>query len=274
MTDTEGQPLTFGNLDGLAFAATRGRLHAATPSLHFVASDIGPLLEFSQLSSDGLLPRPDKAPWLVLDGIDNFYAALLAGHRQWFSPDSKTLGFLRLEQTPPTKQTAWTAFGLAAQQAATAFGFPRPVAAQFVAAIEEMQSNVYEHSGAPLSGVMAYKASDTSFEFVVTDRGVGILNSLKSCPKYAHLADHGDALRLALTDGISRYGEDVNHGHGFRPLFVGLANLSGSLRFRSGDHALTIDGQNLAAISAKAAEKPLLTGFLASIACVLAPVRV
>jgi hypothetical protein len=34
----------------------------------------------------------------------------------------------------------------------------------------------------------------------------GVLKSLRIGHHYAHLSDHGEALRLALTDGVSRFG--------------------------------------------------------------------
>lgn len=54
---------------------------------------------------------------------------------------------------------------------------------------------------------------------------------------------------------------------GFRPPVIGLANLFGALRFRSGNHALTIDGRTPSLMSAKTAEKPTLQGFFISVAC-------
>jgi hypothetical protein len=107
------------------------------------------------------------------------------------------------------------------------------------------------------------------FEFVVSDGGRGVLASLRSCPDYADLVDHGEALRLTLQDGVSRYGKGTSHGKGFRPLFKGLANLNGELRFRSGDQALTIDGVNAGSIPAQTWEKVPTSGFAASVLCAL-----
>jgi hypothetical protein len=70
-----------------------------------------------------------------------------------------------------------------------------------------------------------------------------------------------------LTDGMSCHGANVGRGHGFRPLFIGLANVRGSLRFRSGDHALVIDGTNPSLMTAKVGQKPFLKGLLISVAC-------
>jgi len=136
-----------------------------------------------------------------------------------------------------------------------------------VAAVGELYSNVYEHSGAAATGLVAFRALPHRFEFVVSDRGIGVLDSLRSCADYEALSDCGEALRLTLTDGVSRHGADAGRGRGFRPLFVGLANLDGALRFRSGDHALIIDGSNPSLMIARTAQKPPLKGFMISVAC-------
>jgi hypothetical protein len=65
---------------------------------------------------------------------------------------------------------------------------------------------------------------------------------------------------------VSRFGAP-DRGKGFRPIFTGLANLSGLLRFRSGDHALGIDGQSPSLVKAHTAQKLILPGFLASVTC-------
>jgi hypothetical protein len=130
-----------------------------------------------------------------------------------------------------------------------------------------MQSNIYEHSQASRTGIVAFKATPGTFEFVVCDRGIGVLKSLQGCPAYADLTDHGQALKLTLGDGISRHGLQSGRGLGFRPLFRGLANLNGVLRFRSGDYALTIEGQNPGMIPAKLWQKPIIQGFFASVIC-------
>lgn len=257
--------LDFTTLDGLAFAAQRGRLASVMPDL--AMRELGPLVEMALLARGGLLPAPETAEWLRLDGLSALYGAIKSGRRQWICPDARRIGFLRTERRPPADEALWTGFGLAAQQAAVAAGFSARIAAQLAAALGELHSNVYEHSGALATGLVAFRAAPDRFEFVVSDRGIGVLGSLRSCADYAHLRDHGEALRLALTDGVSRHGVDAGRGHGFRPLFIGLANLNGALRLRSGDHALVIDGSTPSPMTARAAQKPHLKGFLVSVAC-------
>lgn len=266
MTETVLPVLDFTVLDGLAFAAARGRLDGrAVPAM--TAREIGPVLELEQLSGSGLLPSPHAAPFLSLDGLSAMVRALGSGTRQWICPQSRMTGFLRAAASLPHDETNWIRFGLAAQQAATNAGFQRKIAAQLTAAIGEFHSNVYEHSDASDTGIVAFHARPGRFEFVVSDRGIGVLQSLRSGPDYPNLTDHGEALRLTLTDGVSRFGANSGRGRGFRPLFIGLANLNGALRFRSGDHALLIDGRGPSLMMARPAQKAILQGFLVSVSC-------
>jgi anti-sigma regulatory factor (Ser/Thr protein kinase) len=257
--------LDFAMLDGMAFAAERGRLSGR--ALDLVAHDLGPVVELGQLAAAGLLPSPERAAWLRLDGLHPLYRAIASGRTHWVCPDGRRIGFLRTRAKLAADETVWTGFGLAAQKAALASGFSTRTAAQLAAAIGEMHSNVYEHSGASSTGLVAFRAGANRFEFVVADRGMGVLESLRSCSDYSGMNDHAEALRLTLTDGVSRHGANIGRGCGFRPLFIGLANLNGSLRFRSGDHALVIDGSNASLLTARTAQKPYLNGLLISVAC-------
>lgn len=259
--------MTFAELDGLAFAAQRGRLHEYSSDNPLSIGTLGPFLELILYGESGLLPPLHRAAWLALGSFAAFEAAYRGRKKQWICPASRSVGFFQTTREWQDDQTDWVGFGLAAQKAAEAAGFHRKTGAQFVAALGELVSNIHEHSGAPASGIAAFRTDNNGFEFAVADRGVGILESLRTCPDYAHLADHGEALRLALGEGVSRFGPGAMRGQGFRPLFVGLANLSGYLRFRSGDHALVIDGQGIDLMAAKTAQKAPLQGFLASVAC-------
>ncbi len=259
--------LTFAALDGLAFAAARNRLGALPAGTVYAGRALGPYLELSQLAAGGLLPRHSVASWLLPDAMSAFDTALRSGCKQWVCPDCASVGLFRMGPEWSEDDTPWMGFQLAAQRAAGAMGFHRRTAAQFAAALGEMFSNVHEHSGAPSSGIAAFMCGRDAFEFAVADSGIGVRESLRSCADYAYLADDGKALRLALTDGVSRYGAQSGRGKGFRPIFVGLANLSGVLRFRSGDHSLVIDGQKIGDMSAVTAQKAPIPGFLVSVTC-------
>lgn len=258
----------FTILDDLAFAMERKKECELT-SGQMVAQELGPVIELGQLSASGLLPSPDQATWLKLDSLGALYNALLRNQSQWLCPNTRRIGFLRTERTLPSSDTVWTGFGLAIQQGAVASSFPKKIARQLTAAVGELYSNLYEHSEASETGLIVFRAGPNRFEFVVADKGIGVLKSLNNCAEHAALEDHGEALRLTLTDGISRHGTDVSRGYGFRPLFIGLANLNGSLRFRSGNHALVIDGQNPSLMTARIAEKVPIPGFLVSVVCEL-----
>jgi len=259
-------PLTFTTVDGLAFAAQKGKFGQPL-SKSFVAGDIGPLLELRHLSIDGrLAPCESILAGMSSHAVDLFTALKQTQQRCWVCPSTRRIGFFRTTNSENDVSNSYN-FGVAAQKAAVGAGFSKHVAGQLVAAIMEMVDNIYLHSTLSESGLAAFHARPGYFEFAVLDRGVGVLRSLQQCTEYARLSDHGDALQTALTDGCSRFGPNSNHGHGFRPLFIGLSNLNGALRFRTGDHALTIDGRDPISIPWTKIAKPNISGFLAFVSC-------
>jgi hypothetical protein len=68
----DGTPLTFAALDGIAFAAGRGRLGELSPGTRYQAGPLGPFMELRQLSAYGLLPQPGKAAWIELKTTASF----------------------------------------------------------------------------------------------------------------------------------------------------------------------------------------------------------
>jgi anti-sigma regulatory factor (Ser/Thr protein kinase) len=256
--------LTFSNLDGVTFAASRGRLSSIENSVRFKARDLGPLLELYHFSANNMLPKISELSWLDCSGLSAF-AAMIGARNKWISPEGGRIGFLK----PKISDTEndWNVFAIAAHKASLAAGITSDATAQLIGALGEMRSNLYEHSEAVESSLIAFRAAPNSFEFTVSDHGIGALHSLKSCGHYKSITDNGEALRLMLTDNVSRFGPDSDRGKGFRPLFIGLANMNGTIRFRSGDHSLMIHGDKPSLVSAKTAQKAELKGFFASIYC-------
>jgi hypothetical protein len=158
-------------------------------------------------------------------------------------------------------------FRLEAHKAGLSAGFSAQTVNRLMGAMGEIVDNVAEHSQATPTGLVAFRARSGSFEFVVADSGVGTLASLQTNSEYAHLRDEGDALQCALTEGESRFGKAASRGMGFSQLFKSLATLNASLRFRSGDHALTIEGRSPTLVNALVAKKPHALGFMASVRC-------
>ena len=140
------------------------------------------------------------------------------------------------------ERLAWEQWAKHAENAAVATGLTKGLVSGLMGALGELQDNVFEHSGRPESGVVAYAAGNGAFEFVVADAGRGVLASLRENPEFSLLADSGAALRVAVSDGASRHARNTGHGYGIGQLFRALAQDAADLRFRSGDHALRIWG--------------------------------
>jgi hypothetical protein len=163
---------------------------------------------------------------------------------------------------------AWVMFQRRLENAAGKAGFHRRVAKGITGAFGEMTDNAFLHSLTPSTCLAGYRWSDGCFEYVVADAGRGVLASLRSCSDYQHLSDAGDALQTALSDGESCLGREKGRGCGFHTLFTSLADLNGCLRFRSGDHVLTMDGTSPGLSLAQIAQVGIdFSGFLVSVVC-------
>lgn len=162
----------------------------------------------------------------------------------------------------------WEQWALHAQNAAAARGLDRSLVDGLIGALIELQDNVYQHSEAPTSGIVAYAVAPGAFEFVVADAGVGVLASLTKNPEFAELRDSGEALKVAASDGASRFDRSTGHGFGIGQLFKALARDAGELRFRSGDHAMQIRGDQPSLIGkVDIVQKAWLDGLIVSVRC-------
>lgn len=264
------KPLSFDAVDGLGFAATTAQTDAARTLASYKPIGLGPLFELLHLAAAGRLPEPPTGrSWLVKSSAEPMIAALKDQQKiHWLNPQDRRIGFIRVRHKCLAADHGLISFLMAAKRAARDVAhLPELTSGQLVAAMEELENNIHEHSDAVETGILAFRATSGVFEFIVADRGVGILASLKRCPLYAAVLDHGNALQAALTDGTSRFGTDSQRGHGFRPIFIGLTNLRAFLRFRTGDHALMIDGTSPKLAMAELAQKPSIDGFFASVRC-------
>jgi hypothetical protein len=263
----ERRELTFDVVDDLVAAHARGKLSGSQPDARFAPSRVSPLIELFFESSSGRYGPLLESGWLDSFTQADLRSALRGARNVWLDGMQRR-GFLRTVFDPlkVRDDPERTQFLMAARKSAEAVGFPVATAQSLAAAIREMESNVHEHSDRASTGIIVFQARPHDFEFVVADAGVGILATLREAPEFRHLSDHGRALHAALQEGVSRYGRSADHGNGFRDLFRGLVDLNADLRFRSGDHALTISGQ-LDLKQAVLAQKAPFQGFLASVRC-------
>jgi hypothetical protein len=235
--------LTFEVVDDLVAAHARGKLTG--PEARFAPHRVGPLIELAFKDNSGRYGPLLESPWLDPAAQADLRSALHGAKNMWLD-ELQCRGFLRTVFDPSSvkEDPMRTQFLMAARNSAEAVGFSGATAQSLAAAIREMESNVHEHSGQAATGIIVFRARPFDFEFVVADAGVGVLATLREAPEFRQLWDHGRALHAALQEGVSRYGRSAHHGNGFRDLFRGLGDLNSDLRFRSGDHALTISGRS------------------------------
>lgn len=255
------ETLDFNLVDDICLAVGSGELSLANlPSIE--THSIGAFLELAH----ALPIESGPQHWLHDDRFQSVLRAKTSGER-CYHDEGLHLGFVPVEEFR-RDETVETDFYIRARRAVAFAGFQKTEAAQFVAAIVELYSNVIEHSGSGAGAYVAFAAYENCFEFVVADTGIGLLESLKSNKEYETLNDSGSALELALTEGVSRHGGSADRGRGFRPIFIGLANVSEGLRFRSGDHARELKRLEDGSIPAVTRQKTDLPGFFCAVRCV------
>jgi hypothetical protein len=240
-----GQTLVgdFEAADELLFSAATGDLASLGPLRVQRSGLIGPLIELvrgRQRYRDAFTRVTFEAPFVatveaalardVVSGTDK-------GARAGIFP-------LRRLGTDGERSDLWQLWASRADQAALAAGFPARIAAEIVGALGELQDNVFRHSEAPRTGLVAFAARQGALEIVVSDCGIGVLASLRSHPDYQGIEDAGAALSVAVANGESRFGRDSGCGFGMGQMFRALAKHDGDLRFRSDDHALEVRGHS------------------------------
>lgn len=253
--------MSFDYLDDICLAVSNGGI-SLSDLPHTKAIELGPLLELSHTLT---LNHGASENWLS-NGI---FDPLLKAHSSmnpFYSEDSVQLGYVPIDDLKRI-ETAETDFCIRANRAAVSVGFTKPDAAKLVAAIVELYTNAIEHSKSIEAAYVAFAAHQGNYEFVVADKGIGVLESLKTNPNYSELEDSGSAMELALTEGISRHDHAPDRGRGFRPVFIGLANISQSIRFRSNDHSHELVRLSDGSIPAFTKQKANLDGFFCSVMC-------
>ncbi|MEN6407177.1 MAG: hypothetical protein ABFC77_11980 [Thermoguttaceae bacterium] len=180
--------------------------------------------------------------------------------------DGRAVEFCVVECEQDIVQEDWELFLLRFERAAKDGGFTKKVAACLHAALNEMAENAVIHANAPTGALVGYEVSEGEARFSVADVGIGVLESLRTCPDYAAISFHNEALKMALRDGITRYGQG-HGGLGFRQVFKALAEQWGYLRFRSGEGCITMDGRGLDFDTGIESYPPSMPGFQLSVCC-------
>ena len=256
MVPESTEALTFDVLDDLLLAHERGRVPPVRLAPGLCLGSVVELLHFAEDHKGALPYRPSNET----DAIRRAYET-----RRPVYLNGGLTGFVPARRAPyKNGDTHWDAFMFAMHKAMVAAGFPSLLSRGLVGAMDEMQNNVHEHSEGIDTGLIAYRVNADRVEWVVADRGIGVLAGLKS-GAFPSLTDAGEALKVALADGRSRFGTGKGRGYGFRELFRAMSARNGSLRFRSGDHALTITGMSPALSLARLQQRANVSGFYVTV---------
>jgi anti-sigma regulatory factor (Ser/Thr protein kinase) len=160
----------------------------------------------------------------------------------------------------------WKAFTIRFARSAQGVGLDKTVAGGLRGALLEMADNAVIHAQTDAPVLVGYRTLAGFAQFCVADVGIGVLNSLRSCPDFSYLRFDHEAIKEALRDGVSRYGRNQG-GMGFREIFKALAEHWGLLRFRSGEGCIMMDGTGMDADHSREEFLPRLPGFQVTVSC-------
>ncbi len=181
--------------------------------------------------------------------------------------DPQAAEFLVIQAGDDLASEEWEHFAGRFDASARSVGFSFDAAARLQSALYEMAENAVIHAKAPAI-LVGYHASPDMALFCVVDVGIGILASLRKNPIFSSLQLHNEAIRAALQEGTSsRRPEEGGGGFGFRQVFRSLADQWGSLRFRSGEGCITMEGTDCDANRGDVSHPPMLPGFQVTICC-------
>jgi hypothetical protein len=219
--------LDFETLDDLSLAFQRGKIAANRQIAIREFVGLGPLIEFG-LDRVGDNCRFSKIRLAASRELETLIS-VVEGRQPVGGKGSSQIGFFPMSKSAEDQldDDRWLEWKYHTQRSAEEVGLTKRAAQGIVSAIDELSSNIYEHSGNAETGIVAYRTSSSGFEFVIADRGIGVRQSLRGSPQFSEVADSGEALRLALQPGYSRFGINVGRGFGFRPLFSTLAGMNG-----------------------------------------------
>jgi anti-sigma regulatory factor (Ser/Thr protein kinase) len=181
------------------------------------------------------------------------------------TPESQEFYVLEGSNSPTTEQD-WLEFLVRFRQSIKSVGFDLEKAKGIAAALGEMADNATLHSNAPVGVLVGYQVIDGACVCCVADVGDGVLKSLTSHEAYRHVQTHKEAVRLALHSGVTRFGPGQG-GLGFYRVFKSLAAMSGTLRFRSGEGFVTMDGTDFDADNGEEGYATFRPGFQVTICC-------
>jgi anti-sigma regulatory factor (Ser/Thr protein kinase) len=174
--------------------------------------------------------------------------------------------FFVLEGNDPTTGKDWGEFLVRFRQSIKSVGFDLEKAKSIAAALGEMADNATLHANASVGVLVGYQVIEGAAVCCVADVGDGVLKSLTSHEAYRHVRSHKEAVRLALRRGVSRYGPGQG-GLGFYNVFKALAAMSGTLRFRSGEGSVMMDGTDFEADKGEESYVLFRPGFQVTICC-------
>jgi hypothetical protein len=255
--------LTHFDIDQLRGLAARGQTPPS--NFQFPGIELGAALE---LAAAATLDRDPTICSLVdnwshrderLDGARRAFAGISSNAELWSAPAMEFSALRNASELIAMQGRFFDRF----TRSLKAHGFDH-LAVGIAKSLFDMADNVIQHSGNDTAqaaiAAVGYEVGDRRCSFAVADNGRGVLASLVTSPEWSKLTSAADALDAAVRRGASRR-TGQGPGQGFTELHRALADLSGTLRFATGEAVLKLEGDDPHQRVAVTGNRPALGGF-------------
>ncbi len=242
--DSPFMQIALSNIDSLINALRQKRL-LSVPIEGFslgAASELAVWMFGNEVSPDSLnVPIKQSAHFLAAWRLLNGGSAVLPPKPF----DEVDEAFYPLRDKSDILDESWSRFLERLAASLKRNGFIADSHQALAGAFGDMADNVIQHSNfgtqTPANGFAAYKVGQGTLSFTIADVGIGALASLRYNPEYADIPNGRTALDLIARESASRR-TGQRQGKGYKDLFLGLARFNGTVRLRSSNGVLTLQG--------------------------------
>lgn len=200
--------------------------------------ELGPLAELlifrrKSMSADVLIKMRN------MGSLGNAFRSASSGGG-WVYGSAPGAGVLRFQHGKPqdSEEDVKHQFLLGMLQGVRAAAMPEQSAKALAGAAGELIDNVEQHAGSGQDALAAFQVHPGSLWLAIGDAGQGMLSTYR---QFEDVSSTQDALRAAVIEHRSST-RDPERGQGFRKLMRALRSLDASLRVRTGDASLELEG--------------------------------
>jgi hypothetical protein len=201
----------------------------------------------AQLFWQGIADAAIQSPWKKVDACwrrerpNRIDSSTMDSGLGFFRIDTRAIGDRR-----SLSQLQYSEFQQGCVRIGKNLGWPQKYLTALMGVLVEMTLNIIEHSelegAGKFTGLIGCQIERNYFSMIISDLGMGCLESLKTSPSWDHLHSDEEALHAIVDEHASRK-TGMGGGEGFRQIFSSLIDHNSMIRIRSGSSCVELTQQ-------------------------------